>query len=217
MDKYIPGVGADLRGYNPFSYCFNNPINMCDNDGNWPGFIKQAIKTVARTIIRPIVKKVQNYLSKINCTYSIGINVSGTPSAFSFNSQVGVSVDTKGNVAVQRSISGGVTGGTPSLSATIYESRSNAPSVQNLTGPGYQVGGSAATIIGGFPLATGADFNFIPDEENSKIYFGTTTNVGVGFPGVEFHVEWGETTNVYYNEFNIFKSLDHAYIKILEW
>ena len=35
-DGQIPRVGGELLGYNMFSYCFNNPINKSDADGNWP-------------------------------------------------------------------------------------------------------------------------------------------------------------------------------------
>ena len=35
-DSGISGVGGDIRGYNMYSYCFNNTVNMSDPDGNWP-------------------------------------------------------------------------------------------------------------------------------------------------------------------------------------
>lgn len=33
-DGQISGVGGELLGYNMFSYCFNNPVNKSDADGN---------------------------------------------------------------------------------------------------------------------------------------------------------------------------------------
>lgn len=40
-DVVISGVGGDVLGYNMFAYCMNNPINMSDDDGNWPKWIEK--------------------------------------------------------------------------------------------------------------------------------------------------------------------------------
>ena len=37
-DEYITGVDGSTQGYNLFSYCFNNPINMSDETGTWPSW-----------------------------------------------------------------------------------------------------------------------------------------------------------------------------------
>ena len=35
-DNAIAGVGGDIRGYNLFAYCMNDPVNMSDHTGHWP-------------------------------------------------------------------------------------------------------------------------------------------------------------------------------------
>jgi RHS repeat-associated protein len=35
-DNQIAGVGGDVLGYNQFTYCFNNPVNLQDETGSWP-------------------------------------------------------------------------------------------------------------------------------------------------------------------------------------
>ena len=55
-DKQISGIGKDMRGYNMFSYCFNNPVNMLDSGGNWPRWITAAVAKVsaAATVVSMI-------------------------------------------------------------------------------------------------------------------------------------------------------------------
>ena len=43
----MAGVSDSVQGYNLYAYCFNNPINLNDSDGNWPKWIKNAVKVVA--------------------------------------------------------------------------------------------------------------------------------------------------------------------------
>lgn len=45
----MSGIGGDMRGYNLFAYCFNNPVNLSDSTGNWPtwGQVFAAAATVA--------------------------------------------------------------------------------------------------------------------------------------------------------------------------
>ena len=206
--------GAGVLGYHLFIYAANNPMSNSDPSGHW--IIKNAIKWLAKNVVKPVVK-VQKTLSKVNATRSRGVNISGSPGAFSFNLQAGVSVDTKGNVAIQSSYSGGVTGGSPGASITTYKTVTNAPSIKKLEGPGYQIGGSVAVPVFGVPLAAGADLNIIPDTELNKTYYGATSNVGLGTPGGEIHAEWGETVTWDQTQFNVFDVAKTIYIKIMEW
>ena len=42
-DSVVSGTGESVQGYNLYAYCFNNPVNMSDLDGNWPFFVITAI------------------------------------------------------------------------------------------------------------------------------------------------------------------------------
>ena len=216
-DNTISGINGPMLGYNQFAYSFNNPVNMDDESGNWPKWVKNTVKWVAKNVVKPVVKTVKKTLSKVDATYSRGINVSGTPSAFIFNLQAGISIDTKGNVAIQGSAGGGITGGVPSASITAYQSVTNAPSIAKLEDSGYQIGGSIGVPVYEVPLAVGGDFNIIPDSALNTTYYGATSNVGIGTPGGEFHVEWGETATWNATRFNIFDVAEDVYIKIMEW
>ena len=47
-DSGISGNGEELLGYNMYTDCFNNPINLDDSEGNWPIFrnIVKAVKVI---------------------------------------------------------------------------------------------------------------------------------------------------------------------------
>lgn len=130
---------------------------------------------------------------------------------------MGVSIDTKGNVEIHRSYSGGVTGGSPCVSISAYRTVTNAPNIKKLKGPGCQLGGSLGVPVYGVPFYAGGDFNIIPDTEMEKTYFGATTNFGFGTAGGELHVEWGETTALSETQFNVFDVAKDIYVKIMEW
>ena len=218
-DNVVAGAGGNAQGYNLFAYCFSNPVNMDDLGGNWPQWIKNSVKWVAKNVIKPVVKKCEETLSKIDLTFSAGLNTSGTPGPWIFNGQIGIAMDTKGNVAIQASTGGGFTGGTPSITLTGYNCITNAPSINALNGPGYQIGGSAIVPIEGVPFAAGLDLNIIPDSEREKNYYGVTPSLGFGLgaPGVETHAEWTTTYTLPKTQFNIYDVARSVYIKIMEW
>ena len=41
-DSVVSNVGGDLRGYNLYAYCFNDPVNMTDPEGEFPWLILAA-------------------------------------------------------------------------------------------------------------------------------------------------------------------------------
>lgn len=70
-------------------------------------------------------------------------------------------------------------------------------------------------LVEGVPAYFGADFMFIPSE--SKLRTGAQVNFGVGTPGAEYHVEWGNTYPIECTKFNIFDVARDAYRAILRW
>ena len=46
-DNAISNSGKSVNGYNLFAYCFNNPVNMDDQAGNWPKLLESIAKAVA--------------------------------------------------------------------------------------------------------------------------------------------------------------------------
>ncbi len=45
-DGQIAGVGGNVLGYNQFAYCFNNPVNMSDETGNWPKWVTGTLNII---------------------------------------------------------------------------------------------------------------------------------------------------------------------------
>ena len=50
VDSELAGVGGNTQGYNLFAYCFNNPVNMSDPDGNWPKWLTGAANVLSGTL-----------------------------------------------------------------------------------------------------------------------------------------------------------------------
>ena len=46
-DAKIAGVSDSVQGFNLFAYCFNNPVNMQDENGNWPKWLTGALDIVS--------------------------------------------------------------------------------------------------------------------------------------------------------------------------
>ena len=212
-DGYV-NVNGDFIGFNMFAYCVNNPINSSDPTGAWPQWLKNSVKWVAKNIVRPIVKGVQNNLAKIDATYSTGPSTNLMSGLFGFNYQIGLSADTKGNIAIQDTKALGFTTALLGRALTRYRSVTNAPEINNLEGSGYQFGGSFGGLLGIIPITGGEDINIIPDLKNKKTYMGNTKNIGLGSPGAEIHFLWSETKTL--TQFNIFEVFDKVYEKIME-
>ncbi len=59
-DSLIADVGSSVQGHNLFAYCFNNPIDMSDDTGCWPKWIRKAANWVNDNVIQPIVNFVED-------------------------------------------------------------------------------------------------------------------------------------------------------------
>ena len=213
-DNIISGVGGNILGNNVFAYCFNNPVNMDDGTGNWPQWLKNSVKWVAKNIVKPVVKSIRSTLADVDLTYTAGISGSITPGKTLENAQIGIAMDTKGNVEIQYSLNGGVTTGSMSGSVAGYNTITNATDIDKLTGPGYQIGGSYT----GAPVIVGGDLNIIPDSDENTTYYGGTLSGGFAFgSGGEVHVTIGKTFSIPKTKFNVFDAAKAAYIKIMEW
>jgi RHS repeat-associated protein len=46
-DTAISNAGESIHGYNVFAYCFNNPVNLSDENGTWPSWAKKVAVAVA--------------------------------------------------------------------------------------------------------------------------------------------------------------------------
>ena len=215
-DAYASTDSTDAIACNMFAYCGNNPLISSDPSGCW--YIKSLIKWFAEEVAKPVIKGLQEKATAINFSTSRGLSASGTLGIFTLNAQIGTAFDAKGNVALQLSVSGGVTSGTPGGSVMGYRMLTNAPSISNLEGEAYQIGGAVGAPVSGVPLAVGVDFNIIPDASSEKAYYyGLTTGIGVGTPGGEFHTTWGQTYTVEKSQFNVFRVAKALYKKIMEW
>ena len=200
-----------------FAYCLNNPITYADTSGTIP-FENNRFRSHAtlndggnicvgsggvskrNNVLLTALHAVERAVSGIDLSVSNGYLFSGTIGCWSGNVQIGIANDTRGNIALQLSLSGGLCAPSEagfSAAFAQYHAVTNAPTVHDLTGMGYQLGGSATVNVEGVPVFAGGDFLIIPraDTPNNP-YTGFSVATGVGVPGKEFHAEWGHTWNI---------------------
>ena len=63
-DSMMSGVSGSLEGYNLFAYCFNDPINFSDSEGEWPKWGKKlakAAKVVAEFTVKVVVAAAESF------------------------------------------------------------------------------------------------------------------------------------------------------------
>ena len=211
----ITSVGATVIEKNVFAYVANNPVNYSDPSGNW--IIKDFIQWYATNCVMPVIRKVKGIFSNISATISGGLSITGSIGAIQIGAQIGGAIDAKGNIALQASVSSGLSSGTPGGSITAFVTGTNAPEVNRLTGPAFEIGASMGALVGAVPLAGGIDVSFIPDSQKDTLYYGVTGNIGFGTPGLEMHALYGETYNLLDISANVFTSSEIVYAQLMEW
>ena len=70
-DDAIAGVGGDIRGYNLFAYCMNDPVNMSDHTGHWPQWIKNAANAVVNAVKKAVTVVVNTVKSAVSSASNI--------------------------------------------------------------------------------------------------------------------------------------------------
>ena len=217
-DTYASTDSGDAISCNMFVYCLNDPVNRSDSDGNisLKDIAKSAIKGFVKHVVKPVNNWTAKQISKLDFTYSTGLGLSGSFGIWNMSGQLGLSIDSGGNVEMQYTVGGAVTTGS-GVSLMNYQTITNAPNVTNLHDDGYQVGASVGVPIYNIPAAAGADINIIPDTDANRAYYGFTSGAGLGTPGMEAHVGWSTTRPVKSIKFNINEIFNSFYDKILGW
>ena len=111
-DGVISGANGAIEGYNLFSYCFNNPINLSDETGNWPSWKKigsflagaavAAIGIAAVIVAAPIVTAAASVGFIAGTVYAVGVVTCGFTAALCGGSIMGEAVT--GNNPIKNSV-----------------------------------------------------------------------------------------------------------------
>jgi RHS repeat-associated protein len=85
-DGVMPATASDTLGYNLFIYCFSNPVNMTDSNGNWPRLIEEigsrlshAIRIIGRIAVSPFKAMAIEVGAGIGIGANASVNISGVP------------------------------------------------------------------------------------------------------------------------------------------
>ena len=202
-DSYT-STGQGILGNNMFAYCGNNPVMGYDPTGYWG---EDALKQIFNNIVYPACEMIEYVLSYFDGTLSIGGAVTISIGVIVINYQYSLAIDTSGNMVWQYTQGGGLGAGI-GASLTFFAMTTNAPSVDDLLGTGYQSGGSISDV-----LCIGGDRILIPGKDKKRVYTGSDINIGVSSPGFEVHIIRGETINTS-GKANIFEIIREFHKKV---
>ena len=99
-DGQISGVGGDIQGYNQFTYCFNNPVNMSDPTGNWPKWLKKAVKVIGKTI-ETVTSLALSPFKATRSSVEVGTGIGATVSANAGGINIGADIVFKATVSAE--------------------------------------------------------------------------------------------------------------------
>ena len=109
-------------GGNWYQYCFSNPTTYYDPTGlagfsPFSGCVDVKVLTEKADLdeVNKFIQTVKAFGQCVNGTYTVGIDFSGTPSFWQFDGTIGISIDTKGNVALQGALMVGPTTSDPAV------------------------------------------------------------------------------------------------------
>lgn len=151
-------------------------------------------------------------------TVTYGGNISGTLGIFTLEGSIGLSLDYKGNIAMQATGAWGVTASSsPGLTISLFRTITNAPDIYELEKEGGCIGGSILIPRDKVPVYIGGDLVIVGDLNNklSENYYGVTTALGTGIaadlikPSAEAHGEMSYTKPIT-KRFNIIDFLIDA-------
>ena len=205
-------TGQGILGNNMFAYCLNNPVNRIDPVGTCSD---------NRDCGRSDCPRSSNYISY---TASIGGMIGIGIGPLSVSLQIALVTDSVGVSEIQISYSAPniISSSLPSVDEMLDDIASdnpkfklgvsfagtatftNAPSVTNLYGPTYSVGGALPGVA--------VDYNAIPVGDGSnKIYSGITIASGMITPG--FNVSMSNTAfgfSVPFTVFDVVEAMHHG-------
>ena len=219
-------TGQGVIGHNSFAYCGNNPIVRSDPSGcSWWDDLcewvcdttKEAVQWFDNNVVAPAVSAVQDFFDDYDVAYSSGYSVNVSPGIFTFHALGCVTFDTKGNIAIQGAIYGGMSiAGEPSASFTKNYAVAFVPELSDLNRDFAQSGGSYGFPAGYIPITAGGDVVFILYDEGTLYGFATSGGIG-GSSGLELHGECGRTGTIEESRINIFAVYNWIHNKIQEW
>lgn len=108
-DSVISGTGESAHGYNLFAYCFNNPVNYSDANGNWPEWVEKAVSWVNENIVQPMKNIINAARKSIEVETGAGYGLKAGGSLASVDIDAGFKGDV---VNVEYTSSNGVVGRT---------------------------------------------------------------------------------------------------------